>query len=195
MTGAGAHGNFERCRESLRSLRGRPGFPDTPLLSILDLHLSPEDGTITCGPEGTPVPGIAPALFCILDGYAKSHEVPEQFSLLPFEKTPGASAYSAAFHRRAILPLAEAFGRDPGRTGTVIESLRAVPVAFADLAWKLYPLPRVPVYILFWDGTGEFPSSANLLFDASVPAYLETEQIAMLGELTAERILARIATQ
>ena len=71
-----------------------------------------------------------------------------------------------------------------------MDSFGAVSVAFAHRAWILLPLPRVPVYLLFWDGDDEIPASANLLFDTSVPAYLETEQMAMLGELVTDRIVS-----
>lgn len=189
-TGAGIRWNFAACREHLRSLQGRPGFSDAPVLSILDLRLSLEDGTITAGPADTPYPGIGPALFCILDRYAQSREVPETFSPMPFEKAPGASAYAAAFRRRAVLPLGQLWGTSPGRVQEIMNSFGAVPVAFAHRAWKLSPLPRVPVYLLFWDGDDEIPASANLLFDTSVPAYLETEQVAMLGELVTDRVVS-----
>jgi hypothetical protein len=46
----------------------------------------------------------------------------------------------------------------------------------------------VPVSLLIWEGSGEFAPSTSMLFDASVPAYLETEAAAMLGELVTERI-------
>jgi len=189
-TSAGIRWNFAACRERIRSLQGRLGFSDAPVLSILDLRLSLEDGTITAGPDDTPCPDIGPALFCLLDRYAQSREVPATFSPMPFEKAHGSSAYAAAFWRRAVLPLGQLWGTSPGRAQEIMDSFGAVSVAFAHRAWILLPLPRVPVYLLFWDGDDEIPASANLLFDTSVPAYLETEQMAMLGELVTDRIVS-----
>jgi hypothetical protein len=48
--------------------------------------------------------------------------------------------------------------------------------------------PLVSVYIPLGDESDEFPPSSAMFFDASVPAYLETETAAMPGELVTERI-------
>lgn len=189
--GAGTRWSFAATQDRLQSLRGRLGFPDAPVLSILDLRISLDSGEITAWPDDDPVPGIGPGLFCILDRYAQSREVPETFSLLPFDNLPGASAYAAAFRSRTTVPLGKRWETSSGQISMRMAGFGAMPVAFAHRAWKLLPLPLVPVYLLFWDGDDEIPASANLLFDASVTAYLETEQAGMLGELIAERLLSQ----
>ena len=182
------HWNYDRCREQISSLRGRRGFPDIPHLDFLGLSLDLPSGTLTSEPGEIPVPGFRPAVFCILDTYSRATGSPETFRLVPFRQLPGASAYEAAFHRRAVLPLPALYCRDRDRFCKAVIELGGIPVVYADRAWKLAALPEVPVYVLIWDGSGEFPASAALLFDASVPAYLETEAAAMLGELVTDRI-------
>lgn len=185
---AGTTWDYERCREAVSSLRGRGGFPDDPFLAMLRLRLDLTSGILVTEPDMTPVPGIRPRVLCILNGYSRAEEVPETFRLIPFSQVPGGGAYAAAFRQRAVRPLAEMYNLNRQGFCQVLEEFGATPAAYADRSWVLRALPRVPVYILIWEGSDEFPPSANLLFDASVSAYLETEAVAILGELVAERI-------
>ena len=38
--------NWEKCKEKIRSLKGRLGFPDMPMLKFLEYTLNLEDGKI-----------------------------------------------------------------------------------------------------------------------------------------------------
>lgn len=185
---AGTTWDYERCREAVSSLRGRLGFPDDPFLVVLRLRLDLTSGILVTEPDMTPVLGIRPRLFCILSGYSRAEEVPETFRLIPFGQVPGGNAYAATFRQRAVQPLAEMYTLNQQGFCQVLEEFGATPAAYADRSWVLRALPRVPVYILIWEGSDEFPPSANLLFDASVSSCLETEAVAMLGELVTERI-------
>lgn len=185
---AGTIWNFEQCRKAITSLRGQLGFPDVPDLAVLRLHLNLSTGALVTEPDGTPVPKLRPRVFCILDGYSRAEEVPETFRLIFFDRVPGGMAYAATFRQRAVLPLVDMYGLDRKRFARVLEEFGAAPTAYADHSWKLPALPLVPVYLLFWEGSDEFPPSANLLFDESVSEYLETEAVAILGELVTERI-------
>lgn len=180
--------NYRHCREHITSLPGRLGFPDSPCLEFLRLRLDLSSGTLTTLPDDTPVPGLHAAVNCILATYSHAIESPEVFRLVAFRELKGGPAYDATFRTRAILPLATLNYRDTDMFCRIMEALGGIPVAYADRAWKLNALPRVPVYILLWDGSDEFLSSAAMLFDASVPSYLETETAAMLGELVTRRI-------
>lgn len=61
-------------------------------------------------------------------------------------------------------------------------------LGYGDCAVKIYSLPLVPITIVLWSETSEFPASANILFDSSADNYLSTEQIVMLSELTVTRL-------
>lgn len=58
----------------------------------------------------------------------------------------------------------------------------------ADLALVVSPLPRVPVLCLFRDRDGEFPASFQFLFDASAPAYLDLESLAVTLQYIQTRV-------
>ena len=180
--------DFEHCRDRLATLPGRLGFPEGHTLSFLGLRLDLATGVLVTEPDNLPLPGLRPTVFCILDAYSRVGEIAEAFQPVPFDQLPDGTAYAAAFRNRAILPLAGQYSRDSRAFVSVMQAFGAVPVAYADHAWILRALPRVPVYILVWEGSGEFPPSADLLFDASVSSILPTEAAAMLGELVADRI-------
>lgn len=54
----------------------------------------------------------------------------------------------------------------------------------ADFSAIFWPLPRVPVALLFWDADPEedFPAQARFLFDATVSDYLDLESLLFLVE-------------
>ena len=54
----------------------------------------------------------------------------------------------------------------------------------ADFSAVFWPLPRVPVALLFWDADPEedFPAQARFLFDATVSEYLDLESLLFLVE-------------
>jgi hypothetical protein len=61
----------------------------------------------------------------------------------------------------------------------------------ADLQVIFWPLPRVPVLLLFWNADPEegFEPQAQFLFDASVTAYLDLEAMLFLVEHLMERLM------
>jgi hypothetical protein len=65
--------------------------------------------------------------------------------------------------------------------------LKAEPASLgedADFTGVFWPLPRVPVALLFWDADPEedFPAEARFLFDATVSDYLDLESLLFLVE-------------
>lgn len=73
--------------------------------------------------------------------------------------------------------------------------LRAEPASLgedADYTAIFWPLPRVPVALLFWDADPEedFPAEARFLFDATVSDYLDLESLLFLVEGLIHRLEA-----
>jgi len=180
--------SWERCKSRIQTLRGRLGFPDASRLRFLKLSLSLEDGQIHDELKDRPAPSMAPSLYCILSGYAEARPVPEGRQLISFEQLSGGRAYHSAFTRRAIQPLERAFGSNPLALYEASRPFDAVKLDHGDCSVRVYSLPLVPVVVVLWGASSEFPASANVLFDSSVSNYLSTEQIAMLSELTTARL-------
>jgi len=180
--------NWERSREKILTLRGRLGFPDSSVLKFLRLSLSLEDGHIYDELRDKTVPEIEASVYCILSGYADSNAVPETRQLISFAQLPAGRAYYNAFKRRAVQQIERVFGSNPKTLYNAAELLDAARLDYGDYSVKIYALPLVPVYVVLWATSSEFPSSANTLFDSSVSNYLSTEMTAMLGELTSTRL-------
>jgi hypothetical protein len=72
------------------------------------------------------------------------------------------------------------FGKQPQRFQEIAASLGGISASYGDLCMILRPFPRVPVGFVLWEGDEEFPPSANILYDASAPGYLPTEDYALL---------------
>jgi Domain of unknown function (DUF3786) len=52
-----------------------------------------------------------------------------------------------------------------------------------QLIMKLYPLPKVPVLLLFDDVDEEFPAQCKVLFESRAEHYLDPECLAIIGRL------------
>ncbi len=180
---------WEKCKDKIASLRGRLGFDDSAILKFLKLALSLEDGRIYDEIRDKPFPEVKPSVYCILSGYAESKPAPNERKLVPFSRLPGGECYSSAFIKRAIQPIEKTFGLNAQLLWDAARLLDGERLDYGDCSVKVRALPLVPIVIILWGATSEFPASANMLFDSSASNYLSTEQLAMLGELTSARLI------
>lgn len=107
---------------------------------------------------------------------------------ISFKELPGGLLYQEPFFNRAVRPLAGYFGPFP-------ENLKKNGLLFGgkiinhgDAAVELYPFPMVPVRLIVWSGDEEFPPKATILFDASAPEMLATEDFAVLAQYLVIRL-------
>ncbi len=124
----------------------------------------------------------------LLIHYAKSRAVELSGKLVKFIDLPGGTAYEQAFLRRAITPVAEAFGDKPKQLLECGKWLGGRMLTFGDCSIEFSALPHVPLTVIVWQ-RGEFAAEANILFDESASHYLPTEDLAVLGELMSARLL------
>lgn len=102
-------------------------------------------------------------------------------SFISFKELPGGAIYIKPFTGRAIDPLVRIFGSDPDSLLAVAKHLGGQPNAMGDVGATYRLFPRVPVALILWRADDEFPASGNILFDASAPAILPTEDFAVLA--------------
>ena len=107
-----------------------------------------------------------------------------------YREIPGAGFYFGAFVKRAIEPLKKVFGQNAAGLRTAAARLNATPIDTGDSGFRFSPLPFAPIQIIVWEGDEEFPTEANILFDASVGDYLSPEDAAWLASLTVYRLMA-----
>jgi len=180
--------NWERCKTKIRNLKGRLGFKESSTLKFLGLSLSLEDGMVHDDLRNCPFPEVAPSIYCILSGYAAAEPVPEALKLVSFRQLPGGRAYHKDFLGRAVLSIQKGFGPKPKMLVEAAKLLGGSKVGYGDCSVVVYSLPLVPITVVLWAESPEFPASANMLFDASISHYLTTEQVAMLSQLTSTRL-------
>ena len=124
----------------------------------------------------------------LLTHYCKADLVERTGRLVKFANLPGGQAYEKAFLKRAVEPIADTFGEKPEELSECAKALGGVSKAYGDASVEISALPGVPLIIILWE-TNEFPAQASILFDESASHYLQTEDLAVLGELATFRLL------
>ena len=110
--------------------------------------------------------------------------------LVSFQELPGGFLYAGPFAGRAVQPLTRAFGDSGAALLAAGAALGGRAVSMGDAGVELPALPLVPLTMVIWQGDEEFPASGNILFDASAPVHLSTEDCVVLAETAVRRLRA-----
>jgi hypothetical protein len=149
----------------------------------------PDGEVLTAGGE----PAAITVSIVLLHYLLRAGGQPLTGRLISFKEIPGGGMiYLDAYNKRIINYILAVFGNRPA---LLIEAGRALggqaaPIGHYGL--RLDVLPRLPLTFALWAGDDELPAGATVLYDASAPFYLPTED---LIEATAYsvRLLARTA--
>ena len=101
-----------------------------------------------------------------------------------FRQLSGGDTYYPAFVKRSQQPLLDFFAHRLELLEEAAQALGGRNLSEGDRAVVIPALPRVPIALIFWRGDEEFPPEARILFDATVPTYLSTEDVAVLAQQT-----------
>ena len=107
-----------------------------------------------------------------------------------FKQVPQGGFYWSAFVSRAQKPLLMTFGSAPDFYLQVAEAMGGTPQPFGDAAARFLAFPLVPITHVLWRGDEEFDPEASILFDATIPEHLPTEDIAALAGASVYRLMA-----
>lgn len=99
-----------------------------------------------------------------------------------FRQLPGGEICLDYFRSNAVTQLLKLFGPDPGRLARGALALGGSQAG--EYRVTVPALPRVPVLLELWPGDGEMAPGGNVLYDASAPLYLPTEDLIGLAGLT-----------
>jgi hypothetical protein len=109
---------------------------------------------------------------------------------IAFSELPDGRFYTQAFQGYTGVPLAQAFGEDLTAFSQAAEACSGERrYAFGDMAYAFQALPRVAVMVVLWQGDEDFPSTCQVLFDASVSHYLPTDACAILGSHITKQLI------
>jgi len=110
--------------------------------------------------------------------------------LITFKELPGGANYFPAFYKRTIKPILDYFGKEPHLLVAAAEKLGGHKADYGDVAVTISAFSRVPITIVLWQGDEEFAPQGSIIFDATVSDYLSTEDINVLCETIAWRLVS-----
>lgn len=99
-----------------------------------------------------------------------------------FRSLPGGVAYYPVFRGRVISRLVRMFGQKPQALIAAAAPLGGRAIEMADVAVDIPAFPRVPVVFALWEASEEFEPEGTVMFDDSLPAFLETEDAIIVCE-------------
>lgn len=172
----------EQCRLSDSLYEGSVSSPAVTVdylgkpyvISFPDLTITPKDGT-----------GELPLRerILVLHYLAQAKGTAATGKLITYRDLPGGVVYFPTFSKRTTDQLTRRFGTEPdllveaGKTagGTVIE--------LGDAGVVINGFNRTPITIILWKSDEELPAQLNMLFDANITDYLESEDVTVLCEI------------
>ncbi len=103
---------------------------------------------------------------------------------------PNGAFYERAFQGYSGNLVARHFKNDRESFCQAAQKLGGEFLALGDAAFRFWALPRIPLALVYWSGGEEFPSSVQVLFDASAGHYHHLEMLAHLGAMLCDRVIA-----
>jgi len=125
----------------------------------------------------------------ILHYFTMAKGTPATGILITYKQLPGGLSYFPAFTERAIAPLVKYFGNKPEMLAKATAKLKGREMDFGDASVAINAFSHVPVILVLWRGDEEVAPSANMLFDANISDYLSTEDVAVLCETIAWKLV------
>jgi hypothetical protein len=109
---------------------------------------------------------------------------------LAYRDMPGARHFESAFEDMAERRISGYFGDDPSQLTRAAATLGGTRSDTGDTSFVIPALPRVPLLVVLWGACEGVEGSSRILFKPSAPFYLHSEDLAALGAVTAERLIA-----
>jgi len=125
----------------------------------------------------------------ILHYLSQAKGTPLTNKIISYKELPEGSNYFPTFSKRAIKPILDQFGEEPERLVDVATKFGGYKVDYGDVAVTINAFPQVPITFVLWKGDEDFPPEGNILFDSTIPDYLSIEDINVLCEAIAWRLV------
>ena len=90
---------------------------------------------------------------------------------------PGGATFFRGPHEIPTSLISSRFGNDLDEFSRVCRLLRGQPAGMADAAYVFYPVPHLPLALLYWTGDEEFPAEVKLLLDKSASGNLALDTL------------------
>ena len=111
--------------------------------------------------------------------------------LKSFKQIKSSMAYQSAFNVRSEISLVPYVSQIQVCKKKVIEAFDGYENegTSGDFSFTLYPLPKIPLYYIFYLADEEFPASVTCLFAANAESFMPVDGLADVGEFTAKKII------
>jgi len=111
-------------------------------------------------------------------------------SWISFKEAPAGVTFWPALEKSTIRPLADALQREGRRLMALLQERRGWRrIEGGDIALEVEAFPGIMVRVIFWEGDGELPPEATMLFDRALTGVYCTEDVAVLLMAVAQRIM------
>jgi len=125
----------------------------------------------------------------ILHYFTQAKGTPVTNKIIAFKELPEGANYFPTFSKRAIKPLLDYFGKDLEQLIDVAQKLGGHRADYGDVAVIINAFNYVPITLVLWRGDEEFAPEGSVLFDSTISDYLSTEDINVLCETIAWRLV------
>ena len=111
-------------------------------------------------------------------------------SWISFKEAPAGVTFWPALEKSTIRPLAQALQQSGRELMALLQERRGWRrVEGGNMALEVDALPGIMVRVIFWEGDGELPPEAAMLFDRALTGIYCTEDVAVLLIEVAQRIM------
>ena len=125
----------------------------------------------------------------ILHYLIQAKGTPASNKLMAYKELPEGIVYFPTFAKRAIKPIVDNFGKQPDLLVDTALKLSGQKADYGDAAATIAAFSRVPITFVLWKGDEEFPPEGNVLFDSTISDYLTIEDIHILCETIAWKLV------
>ncbi len=184
--------NIEKqCRNS-----GARYFPAKKSIVIVHLNhaykIRLADGEISFTDSNEVVPVRDKIL--ILHYFIHAKGTPLTGKLITYKELQEGINYYPTFFKRALEPVINNFKDEPERLPETASALGGRKTDYGDIAVTIEAFPKVPLTIVLWRGDKEFAPEGNILFDSTIADYLPTEDVTILCEIIAWKLVRNLKT-
>ena len=130
----------------------------------------------------------------ILHYFTQAKGTPLTNTLITFKELAEGATYYPTFYKRAIHPIVNQFGKEPRRLLDAAAMLGGHEADYGDSAVTINAFKYVPITPVLWQGDEELAPEGTIMFDSTISDYLPTEDIAVISEIIAWKLVKLLKT-
>jgi hypothetical protein len=150
-------------------------------------HIGYPEGEVTLAGSAEAVPVRDKIL--ILHYFTRAKGTPLTGKMITYKELQEGINYYPTFFKRSIDPIINRYNDEPLKLLDAAKRLGGHKAEYGDAAVTIPAFPGVPLTFVLWRGDKEFAPDGNIMFDSTISDYLPTEDITILCEVIAWRLV------